>query len=174
MLGRAAEVDSSRRRPTAAKRTAKGDTMQQRLQTRAFERVTQMLQPGEEPIVAARAQVGQFSSGRFGAVVKGGLALQGGMAAAVLANRQQFVVLTDRRLIFLAQTIFGGPGRKVLGEVPREHVALAEATIGVVSLVRIAFGAQGDGVALTFPRVDQKNAKALAAALGHTPPQRPA
>jgi hypothetical protein len=41
--------------------------------------------------------------------------------------------------------------------------------MGVVSLVRIAFGGAGDGVALTFPRVDKKNAASLAAALQQAP-----
>jgi hypothetical protein len=69
------------------------------------------------------------------------------------------------RLIFLAQTLLGGAGKKVIGEVPRDQIALAETKFATVSLVRIAFGAAGDGVALTFPRVDKKNAEALAAAL---------
>jgi hypothetical protein len=81
-------------------------------------------------------------------------------------NRKQFVVLTDRRLIFLTQTFLGGPGKKVLGEVPREQVTLAETKSGVVTLLRVSFGSTGDGVALTFPRVDKKNAASLATALG--------
>ena len=112
--------------------------------------------------------VGKFGSGRLGAVVKQGLILDGAgglVGAALSANKKQFVVVTDRRLIFLTQTFMGGPGKKVLGEVPREQVSLAEVKMGTVSLVRIAFGTAGDGVALTFPRVDKKNAEALAAAL---------
>ena len=142
--------------------------MQQKLQTRAFERVTPMLQPGEEPVLAARAAVGKFSSGRFSAVMKNTLAVEGGLVGAAVAsgrNRNQFVVLTNRRLIFLSQAFLGGPSKKVIGEVPREQVSLAETKMGVVSLLRIAFGTQGDGVALTFPRLDKKNAEALAAAL---------
>jgi hypothetical protein len=71
------------------------------------------------------------------------------------STREQFVVLTDRRLIFLSQTLLGGPGKRVLGEVPREQVSLVEAKTGLVSLLRLAFGTPGDGVALTFPRVDR-------------------
>lgn len=63
----------------------------------------------------------------------------------------------------------GGPGKKILGEVPRQHVSLAEEKMGVVSLLRLAFGTAGDGVALTFPRVDKKNAESLAAALKGAP-----
>jgi hypothetical protein len=88
------------------------------------------------------------------------------LGASLLASRQQFVVVTNGRLIFLTQTFLGGPGRKVLGEMPREHVSLAEVKMGLVSLVRIAFGTAGDGVALTLPRVDKKSAEALATALG--------
>ncbi|MFI7609215.1 hypothetical protein ACIBTV_29450 [Micromonospora sp. NPDC049366] len=141
--------------------------MNQKLQARAFERVTPMLHAGEQPITATRALVGKFSAGRLGTVVAQGMihAGVGAVGAALVSTRKQFVVLTNRRMIFLPQTFFGGPGAGVLGEVPREHVALAEAKMGVVSLLRIAFGDSGDGISLTFPRVDKKNAEALAAAL---------
>lgn len=142
--------------------------MQQKLQTRAFEHVTPILQAGEQPVVATRAMVGKFSSSRLGTAVSQAIRLEVGgalLGAALASTRKQFVVLTDRRLIFLPQTFLGGPGKKVLGEVPREQVSLAEAKIGVMSLLRLAFGTAGDGVALTFPRVDKKNAEALAEAL---------
>lgn len=141
--------------------------MQERLQTRAFERVAAILLPGEQPVTATRAVVGKFSSGRLGAVVRQGLTLEaiGAVGAALVSTRKQFVVLTNRRLIFLPQTFLGGPGTRVLGEVPIEHVSLVETKMGIMSLLRIAFGTQGDGVALTFPRQDKKNAEALAAAL---------
>jgi hypothetical protein len=141
--------------------------MNQKLQTRAFEQVAPLLQPGEQPLTATRALAGKFSSGRFGAVVSQGLILDGAglIGAAIATTRKQFVVVTDRRMIFLSQTFLGGPGKKVIGEIAREHVSLAEAKMATVSLVRIAFGTQGDGVALTFPRVDKKNAEALAAVL---------
>ena len=145
--------------------------MNSKLQTRAFEYVGPVLQAGEVPIVASRAIAGKFSSGRLGAVVKQGLILEGAGAvgAALATNKKQFVVVTNRRLIFMSQTMLGGPGKKVLGEVPREQASLAEVKMGVVSLVRIAFGDQGDGVALTFPRTDKKNAAAIAASLGGAP-----
>jgi hypothetical protein len=145
--------------------------VQQKLETRAFEQVTPILQAGEQPVLAARAMVGKFSSGRLGTVVRQALILEGGgaLGAALASTRKQFVVLTNRRLIFLPQTFLGGPGKKVLGEVPREQVSLAEAKMGVVSLLRLAFDTSGDGVALTFPRVDKKNAESLAAALQQAP-----
>ena len=89
--------------------------------------------------------------------------------ATLASTRKQFVVLTNRRLISLLQTFLGGPGKKVVGEVPRAQVSLDEAKMGVVSLLRITFGTPGDGVALTFPRVDKKNAESLAAALRQAP-----
>jgi hypothetical protein len=145
--------------------------VQQKLQTRAFEQVTSILQSGEQPVAATRAVIGKFSSGRIGTVIKQTMLQQGGGAlgaALASSSSKQFVVLTNRRLIFLSQTFMGGPGKKVLGEVPREQVSLAEAKMGVVSLLRLAFGDSGDGVALTFPRVDKKNAESLAAALEQT------
>ncbi len=146
--------------------------MQEKLQTRAFGRVESILQPGEQPITATRVTVGKFASGRFGSAVTQALVMEGfgGMgSAALLSARRQFVVLTNQRMIFLSQTFMGGPGSTVLGSVPSDQVSLTESKIGVVSLLRIAFGTSGDGVALTFPRVDKRNAEALAAALRPTP-----
>jgi hypothetical protein len=140
--------------------------MNLKLQARAFERVRPMLQPGEEPVAATRAQVGRFRSGRLEAVARSTVAIQGGLGAAMLmAKRQQFLVLTDWRLIFLTQTFFGGPGDQVLGEVPAKDISLAEVKFGVVSLIRLAFGDDGDGVSLTLPRIDRKNAEAFAEAV---------
>jgi hypothetical protein len=145
--------------------------VQQKLQTRAFEQVTPIMRPDEQPIAATRAVVGKFSSSRLGTVVGRALIQEaaGALGAALASNGKQFVVLTNRRLIFLSQTFLGGPGKNVLGEVPREQVSLAEAKFGVVSLLRLAFGTAGDGVSLTFPRVDKKNAESLAAALRQAP-----
>ncbi|GAB3841804.1 hypothetical protein ACFPIJ_43510 [Dactylosporangium cerinum] len=145
--------------------------MQQKLQTRAFEQVTPILHPGEQPLVATRAMVGKFSAGRLGAVVSQALVVEGaGMLGAALASTgKQFVVLTTHRMIFLSQTFLGGPGKNVLGEVPRAQLSLAEVKMGIVSLLRLSFGTPGDGVALTFPRVDKKNAESLAAALQQAP-----
>ncbi|NUR74182.1 MAG: hypothetical protein HOU81_25515 [Hamadaea sp.] len=142
--------------------------MHHKLQTRAFEQVASILHPGEQPLVATRALVGKFGASRIGTVAAQGLLLEavGGLGAALTsASKKQFAVLTDRRMIFLSQTFLGGPGGKVLGEVSRDQLALAEAKMGVVSLLRISFGTSGDGVSLTFPRVDKKNAESLATAL---------
>ncbi|MGK5685102.1 hypothetical protein [Actinoplanes sp. URMC 104] len=147
-----------------------GDVVQQKLEARAFEYVASYLQAGEQPVAAARAVVGKFSASRLGTVVKQGIALEAGgaLAAALTKNRKQFVVVTDRRVLFLPQTFLGGPGRNLLGEVPRDQVTLAEKKLGLVSLLRLGFAA-GDGVSLTFPRVDRRNAESLAAALEQAP-----
>ncbi|GAA3209712.1 hypothetical protein ACFO1B_51800 [Dactylosporangium siamense] len=145
--------------------------MQEKLQTRAFDQVAPMLQPGEQPLVATRAMVGKFSAGRLGAVVSQALVVEGAglLGAALASTGKQFVVLTNHRMIFLSQTFMGGPGKNVLGEVPRAQLSLAEVKMGIVSLLRLSFGTPGDGVALTFPRVDKKNAESLAAALQQVP-----
>jgi hypothetical protein len=145
--------------------------VRQKLQTRAFAVVAPILQAGEQPVVAARAMVGAFSASRFGTVFTHGVALAGGgsATASTLADTEkQFVVVTNRRVIFLPQTYLGGPGRKILGALPRTHVSLAEATMGFVSLLRLAF-ADGGGLSLTFPRQDKKNAESLAAAMRQVP-----
>ncbi|GAA0580353.1 hypothetical protein GCM10010172_76680 [Paractinoplanes ferrugineus] len=146
--------------------------MNQKLQTRAIEQVAHMLQPGEVAILATRAMVGTFDSGRFGAVAREGLLNAGVGSVAtrrLLQAKKQFIIVTNRRLIFIPQGFLGRPGKEILSDVPREIVSLAEFKTGVVSLVRIAFGTQGEGLALTFPRVDKKNAEALAQALQQAP-----
>jgi len=96
-----------------------------------------------------------------GVIVGGG----GAVASQVLsASKKQFIVVTDRRVMFLPQTFLGGPGKNVIGELPRAEVTLAEAKIGMVSVLRLAF-AQGEGVSLTFPLADKRNAQELADAL---------
>jgi hypothetical protein len=127
-----------------------------------------MLHPGEQPTTATRVMVGKLGSSRLGAVAKQAMITEigGGLASALITkNKKQFVVVTNQRLIFLNQTFLGGPGKKVLAEVPRDQVALGDVKMGVVSQLQIAFGTAGDGVGLTFPRVDKKNADALAEAL---------
>ncbi len=145
--------------------------MQQKLETRAFEQVAPIMQPGEQPVAATRAVVGKFSASRLGTIASQSLMTGGGgaLGALLTSTKKQFVVLTNRRLIFLTQTFMGGPGKKILGEVRRDQVSLAEAKMGVVSMLRIAFGAEGDGIALTFPRMDKKNAESLATALRQVP-----
>ena len=147
--------------------------MQEKLQNRAFEQVAGLLQPGEQPIVASRAMVGKFGSGRFGAVVKQAVLVEaGGALGAAIASgsSKQFFVLTTHRMIFMSQTFMGGPGKRIIGEVPRAAIGVAEIKMGTVSLVRLAFGPNGDGVALTFPRIDKKNAQQLADALQQQSP----
>lgn len=146
--------------------------MQEKLQTRAFEQIAEMLHPGERPLVAGRALVGKFNASRYGAVIKQGLMAEaGGALGAAIAsgNGKQFWVLTTHRMIFMSQTFMGGPGKRMIGEVPRTAIQVAEVKMGTVSLVRLAFGMNGDGVALTFPRIDKKNAQQLADALQQSP-----
>ncbi|MEV6632004.1 hypothetical protein AB0M54_14750 [Actinoplanes sp. NPDC051470] len=146
--------------------------MNLKLQNRAFEIVAPHLQPGETPLAAARAMVGKFSAGRMGTALKQGLLLEAGGAIGAhlaTAGAKQFPVVTDRRVFFLPQTFLGGPGKKILGEIPRDQVRLVEVQMGFMSLLRLAFGDQGDGLSLTFPRSDRKNAQALADALQTTP-----
>ena len=143
--------------------------MNSKLQDRAFGLVADRLQPGEEPQVAVRALVGKLDASRFGTVVRrgavAGLAGAAGAAvdAAVTAGGKQFVVVTDQRVFFLSQTFLGGPGKKVIGVMPRDEVTLADTKFGTVSVVRLAF-VSGGGISLTFPRIDQAAAKQIAAA----------
>jgi hypothetical protein len=110
--------------------------------------------------------VGKFSSGRLAALAAGTFAASGGaLGAAFATNRPQFVVLTNRRLVFLAQTMMGGPAKKVVGEVPVGQFTLAEFQPGGMPVVRIAFVAAGDGVALTFGALYKSEAHGLVTAL---------
>jgi hypothetical protein len=143
-----------------------------KLQTRAFDIVAPRLQPGETPLAAARAMVGKFGGSRMGTALKQGLLLEAGGAIGahlVTAAAKQFAVVTDRRVFFLPQTFLGGPGKDVLGEITRDQVRLVEVQMGFMSLLRLGFGSQGDGISLTFPRSDKKNAELLVEALQTAP-----
>jgi hypothetical protein len=80
---------------------------------------------------------------------------------------RQVVVVTDQRVLFLSQTAWGGPGAELLRIVPRDLLSLADSKFGLVSILRLAF-ASGDGVSLTFARIDKSSAVALAAELRAT------
>jgi hypothetical protein len=141
--------------------------MQEKLQTRAFGIVAASLQDGEQPLAAARAMVGKFGASRIGTLARQSavvVAVGAAGAAVTATGGKQFVVVTDRRVIFLNQTFMGGPGQKVIGQLARHQVSLAEAKFGTISVLRLAF-ADGEGVSLTFPRIDKKNAEQLVAAL---------
>jgi hypothetical protein len=85
-----------------------------------------------------------------------------GSSIATTLNVAQYVILTNRRLVFLKQTFLGGPSNMVHGEVPVAQLSLAGSTSNVV---RIAFGADGDGVELRFGLIFEREARELVAAL---------
>ncbi|WP_433303765.1 hypothetical protein ACQP2F_12960 [Actinoplanes sp. CA-030573] len=148
--------------------------MSRKFQEKAFAVAAAHLSPGEAPRVAARAMAGALDAGRLGTAVTRGVVpgVSGAVADVVLATTgKQVVVVTDRRVLFLSQTFWGGAGDRLLGSVRRELVSLAEAKFGAVSVLRLAFG-PGGGVSLTFPRIDRSSAEALAAELrGHSAPR---
>jgi hypothetical protein len=124
------------------------------------------LAEGEQMITGTRALAGAFDASRLGTIAVASLKNQGLVGHALSRSKKQFVVVTDRRVLFLNQTFLnGGPGKNLLAELPRAEVTLAEAKLGTVSILRLAFGADGDGISLTFPLVDKKKATALAEAL---------
>jgi hypothetical protein len=141
------------------------------LRDKAFAAVAGHLRPGEQPRAAARAVVGELDASRLGTAVTRGVVpgLSGAVADVVLnTTGKQVVVVTDRSLLFLTQTFWGGPGDRLLGSIPRTQVSLAGSRFGAVSILRLAF-APGGGVSLTFPRIDRASAEALAAELGPKP-----
>jgi len=73
-----------------------------------------------------------------------------------------------RRITDRPEALAAGPGKQILGELPRAQVSLAEADLGFMSVLRLAL-ADGDGLSLTFPKQDKNAAEALAAALPAAP-----
>jgi hypothetical protein len=145
------------------------------LQNRAFERIAASSEPGETPIMATRAVVGSLKSGRLGALASGsggliGGAIAGALQGALSVSGPHYVVLTNRRLVFVTQTAFlGRPGKKIAGSVPVGQFSLNEYKPGGMPVVRIAFGQEGQGVSLTFGAIFKKEARALVDALGGAP-----
>ncbi|GAB3133995.1 hypothetical protein GCM10027258_04060 [Amycolatopsis stemonae] len=124
--------------------------MGSRRERRLLELAAPMMQPGETPEVISMAKVGSVRQ-VFGEGVALGLAtavLSGGMLFSITTQRELYLLLTDRQLMFFeADPSTGGP-RKALFGVPRGQVAITEPTSGF--LVKFELYVQGWDRALTL------------------------
>ncbi|WP_329055284.1 hypothetical protein OG738_17775 [Amycolatopsis sp. NBC_01488] len=124
--------------------------MGSRRDRRVLELAAPMMQPGETPEVISMAKVGSVRQ-VFGESVALGLAtavLSGGTMFSITAQRELYLLLTDRQLMFFeADPSTGGPRKALLG-VPRGQVAITEPTGGF--LVKFELHVHGWDRALTL------------------------
>jgi hypothetical protein len=127
--------------------------MGSRRERRLLETAAPMLQPGETPEVITMAKVGSVRQ-IFGHGVALGLAtavLSGGTMFSITTQRELYLLLTDRQLLFFeADAYTGGPG-KVLSAVPRGHVAITEPTSGFLVKFELRVHGWDRALALSMP-----------------------
>ncbi|MDT7801833.1 MAG: hypothetical protein QOI78_5266 [Actinomycetota bacterium] len=102
--------------------------MGSRRERRLLETAAPMLQPGETPDVIGMVKVGSTKKavGRSVALGVATAVLSGGTMYSITTQRELYLLLTDRQLLFFeADAYTGGPG-KALFAVPRGYVAITE------------------------------------------------
>ncbi|MBE1501012.1 hypothetical protein H4696_008112 [Amycolatopsis lexingtonensis] len=99
-----------------------------RRERRLLETAAPMMQPGETPEVIAMAKVGSLRKvlGEHFALGIATAVLSGGTMFSITSQRELYLLLTDRQLLFFEADVHtGGPGKALFG-VPRTHVAITE------------------------------------------------
>lgn len=136
---------------------------------------TRLMEPGEQVELTTLAKLGSapVAANAASAVVAGVVvsALGGGVGFVAFAQREVYIVLTDRQVLFFeAVRTTGGPG-KHLASFRRETVTCTEPMSRALGLfVRISIGAAGlsQPLRLTFPPIPpamRAQGRQLAAAL---------
>ncbi|MFI7606050.1 hypothetical protein ACIBTV_13085 [Micromonospora sp. NPDC049366] len=130
-----------------------------------------ILQEGERVEVASVAIVGSVSTSDQVAMGVATAVLSGGLFTAFSVAVKQYVLLTDRRLLFFAMNqVTGRPTRNVLGEVPRSILRASDVRGRLTRVVVLTADGEAADLKLRFPLPARRDAEALAAAL--TPPAR--
>jgi hypothetical protein len=133
---------------------------------------TRLMEPGEQVELTTLAKLGSapVAANAASAVVAGAVlsALGGGVGFVAFAQREVYIVLTDRQVLFFeGLRATGGPG-KHLASFRRETVTCTEPISRALGLfVRISIGAAGlsQPLRLTFPPAMRAQGRQLAAAL---------
>jgi hypothetical protein len=133
-----------------------------------------LLQPSERVEVTGLAKVGKApvkaNTAALAASVTAGAVLGVGVA---FAQRETYLVLTDRRLIFFAALGVYGPG-KYQGSLARETITPTVLKDGVFVKLQLDSTGADAPIRLTFPPMPPSlrvHGRALAAALASTAPR---
>ncbi|MEV4433673.1 hypothetical protein [Streptomyces sp. NPDC049555] len=151
-----------------------------RRQQQAYETAFPLLFPGERVELITFAAVGKVSVRRQVATAAlVGIATAGFMTMAV-RPRKAYIVLTDRRLLFLdGETMSGKPG-KFMMEMPRPYVSASAPKKGMFGLTMVAelsLAGADKGLRLTFAATHREEGQYLLGVLPgapYAPPAAPA
>ncbi|GGM33174.1 hypothetical protein GCM10011608_17080 [Micromonospora sonchi] len=133
---------------------------------RLIDTASPLLQEGERVEVASVAIVGSVSTKNQ---VVSGVAtavLSGGLFTAFSVALKQYVLLTDRRLLFFEMNqLTGRPTQNVLGELPRSVLRASDVHGRLTRVVVLTADGEATNLKLRFPWPARHDAEALAAAL---------
>ena len=97
------------------------------------------------------------------------LAISGGLIGAFFVPRKQYVVLTDRRLLFVEQNqMTGRPMPNLIGELPRSALKTVRVRGRLVPVVTLSVAGEAKGLKLRVPWPVRRDAYTIAAAFGHS------
>ncbi|MER7008534.1 hypothetical protein ABT297_36555 [Dactylosporangium sp. NPDC000555] len=143
--------------------------MRQKLHDMAVTVATPLFGPGERAEATGRARVGRVSLARNAALAAASLLLSGGTVGMYQQKKSFYILLTNQRLLVLEpHWLTGRPTTQIVGEVPRQALAIAEAKRGFMATVTLAIAGEGQGLRLSYPAMDKEGADNLLRALQYT------
>jgi hypothetical protein len=93
--------------------------------------------------------------------------VSGGLIGVFFVPRKQYVVLTDRRLLFVEMNqVTGRPMPNLVGELPRSALKAGGVRGRVTPVLIISVAGEAKGLKLRFPWPVRRDAHTIAAALG--------
>ncbi|MGR6319621.1 hypothetical protein Q2K19_27800 [Micromonospora soli] len=135
--------------------------MRQKLHDALIRTATPLLNPGETPAATGRARLGQVSLARNAALAAASTVLSG-----VNLNNAYYVLLTNQRLLLLEpHWLTSRPTAKVVGNIPRPLLSVADVKRAVMTSVTLSIGGEGKKLLLKYPSLDKEGAESLLKAL---------
>lgn len=136
--------------------------MRQKLHDALITTATPLLNPGETPAATGRARVGQVSLARNAALAAASMVLSGGAVGMYAVNKAYYVLLTNQRLLLLEpHWLTSRPTSKVVGNIPRPLLSVADVNRAVMTSVTLSIGGDGKGLLLKYPTFDKEGAESL-------------
>lgn len=142
--------------------------MNSKRRQRLLDNVGPLLEADERVEVTALGTVGSVSAGRKIATAAVVGVLTGGTVMALVTAKPMYMVVTDRRILFVEQNPTGGPGKKVLMTVHRGGVSVSapkKGMFGLTMVVELAIAGEEKGLKITFPHASKREGREFIAAL---------
>jgi hypothetical protein len=77
-------------------------------------------------------------------------------------NKAYYVLLTGERLLLLEpHWLTSRPTAKVVGDIPRPLLSVADVKRAVMTSVTLSIGGEGKGLLLRYPALDKEGAESL-------------